>query len=259
MNLREARVAFRDRTVSDVLDLALRFLSVNGRVYARSASAPCSRRASRAPPRSRVRLGALVGIFDPARRARRGPFTLLASRLVFEDDVRARDFLKASIGAAPRVLLRARRCTPRHDRRRVRLLLHPGIGFAALTLSSARRCCSSARVHERLRRAQRVAQNAFGEVVVAILVIALLSRRRGGPGRRGRAHPHRRGPAVRPPRAMWTDGGSALATIGLFLQVPFLATARFFSLLERPHPHRGWDIQTRFRTADRPRPRGCGP
>lgn len=45
---------------------------------------------------------------------------------------------------------------------------------------------------------------------------------------------------------MFVDGGSALALLGWWLSVPFVATARFFVYLDIRTRSEGWDIQTRF-------------
>ena len=70
-----ARVAFRDRSVSDVLDLALRFLVVQGRTYAKVALGslvPLSAISLAAWVEARV--GSVMGGRAAARRDRRDPF-----------------------------------------------------------------------------------------------------------------------------------------------------------------------------------------
>jgi hypothetical protein len=48
------------------------------------------------------------------------------------------------------------------------------------------------------------------------------------------------------PESLWTSGGGALALIGFWLFVPYVATARFFVYLDLRTRNEGWDIQTRF-------------
>lgn len=247
MNLREARVAFRDRSIADVLDLALRFLAVNAGVYARVALFTL------------VPAGGLALVFGnvygwatswalsiPLAVAATAPFTLLASRLVFEDDVRARDVLRASLTEAPRVLV-ARALALVMIAVGMSCFFVPGVGLAALTLFVGEiMLLERGGMMTAFGRAQRVAANAIGDVVLAILVlplvpvVAVLLADFGGRTVIGEVL------QFRPPRAVWSEGGSALGTIGLFLQVPFIATARFFLYLNVRTRTEGWDIQTRF-------------
>lgn len=247
MNLREARVAFRDRTVSDVLDLALRFLSVNAAVYAKVALFTLLPACLLSLFFGRVFGWALCWAFAiPLAVLVEAPFTLLASQLVFEDAPSAGAVLKASLSAAPRVLV-ARVAALVMIAAGMSCFIIPGFGFAALTLFVGEAMLlERAPMMSAFGRAQRVAQNAFGDVVIAIMVIALVPAGAtiladvGGRTLIGEVL------QFRPPRPMWNEGGSALATIGLFLQVPFLATARFFLYLNVRTRTEGWDIQTRF-------------
>jgi uncharacterized membrane protein HdeD (DUF308 family) len=247
MNLRESRVAFRDRSVADVLDFSLRFIAVHARVFGRVAAFTLA-------PFGLVALavGFAYGwplswaVSSPLAVFVEAPFTILASRLVFEDDVRARDVLRASLTAAPRVLV-ARILAVVMIAAGASCVFVPGIGLAALTLFVGEAMLlERAGMMTAFGRAQRVASNAIGDVVLAILVIALVPvvavflADIGGRTLIGEVL------QFRPPRALWSEGGSALATIGLFLQVPFVATARFFLYLNVRTRTEGWDIQTRF-------------
>lgn len=247
MNLREARVAFRDRSVADVLDFSLRFLAVHAGIFGRVALFTLL-------PFGLISLlfGASYGwalswaLSIPLAVLVEAPFTILASRLVFEDDVRARDVLRASLSAAPLVLI-ARVIAVAMIGAGLGCFFVPGVGLAALTLFVGEAMLlERASMMTAFGRAQRVASNAIGDVVLAILVIALvpvgavLLADLGGRTLLGEVL------QFRPPRAVWSEGGSALGTIGLFLQVPFLATARFFLYLNVRTRTEGWDIQTRF-------------
>jgi len=239
MNLRGPAWRSAIAPVSDVLDLAPP-LSLRSRTgLAGSALHLLPACILGAPPRSRVRLGALVGIFDSRSPCLvEAPFTLLASSLVFEDDVRARDVLKASIGAAPRVLL-ARVAALVMIAVGFGCFFIPGIGFAALTLFRRRGDAARARgLMSAFGRAQRVAQNAFARSSSPSSSSApSRSARRSWPDAGGRTLI---GEVLqfRPPRAMWTDGGSALATIGLFLQRALSRDRALLLYLKRPHRHR---------------------
>lgn len=247
MNLREARVAFRDRSVADVLDFSLRFITVHARAYGKVSLFTLL-------PFGLVSLafGYVYGwalawaVAIPLAVFVEAPFTILASRLVFEDEVRARDVLAASLSAAPRVLI-ARVIALVMIGAGMSCFFVPGVGLAAMTLFVGEAMLlERAGMMTAFGRAQRVASNAIGDVVLAILVIALVPVTAvfladfGGRTLLGEVL------QFRPPRAVWNEGGSALATIGLFLQVPFLATARFFLYLNVRTRTEGWDIQTRF-------------
>lgn len=247
MNLLSARVTFRERSVADVLDLALKFLSVHKRVYARVAGVAL------VPPLAvSLVAGALLGwptswaVSIPLAVLAETPFTVLASRLVFEDEVRARDVFYASVVDAPLVLV-ARVIALVVVAAGLACLLVPGIAFAALTLFVGETMLlERAGMFAAFSRAQAVAAKSMADVVLGILVFALIPVAAvllvdaGGRTVIGEVL------MFRPPAAVWTAGGSALATLGLFLQVPFFATARFFLYLNARTRTEGWDIQTRF-------------
>ena len=247
MNLGAARVALRDRGLADVLDLAVRFLSFHRGVVVRVSALTLL-------PFALVSLlaGRLLGwqlawaIALPLVVLVDAPFTILASRLVFEDGVRARDVLVASLRAAPRVAA-ARVAALVLVAIGAGFLLVPGIAAAAVTLFVGEAMLlERAPILRAFSRAQSVASNAIGDVVFGILVFALVPTGAvlladiGGRTLIGEVF------QFRPPQPVWATGGSALGVIGLFLQVPFLATARFFLYLNVRTRTEGWDIQARF-------------
>lgn len=242
-----ARVAFRDRAAIDVMDLAVRFLVVHARAYGVVAAFVLA-------PSVAACLGAqqlwgwtgawLVAV--PLWIAAQVPFTLLASRLVFETDVRAGSVVRASIRELPRVLA-------------MRVLWATMLGIGALFfvvpafwVAGAFHFMTEVMLLERagiaqaFGRSQRVASASIGEALVAsclgalLVALAMLLAELGGR-------------AVisdllqfRAPPAAWTEGGSVLTVIGLFAAAPFSATARFFTYLNVRTRVEGWDIQTRF-------------
>jgi len=160
--------------------------------------------------------------------------------------VRARDVLRASLRQAPFVLL-ARAIALAGIAVGMSCLFVPGLAIAALTLFVGEAMLlERAGMGTAFARAQSVAGNAVGDLVLGIIVIALIPVSAilladiGGRTLIGELL------LFRPPRPVWEIGGGALATIGLFLQVPFLATARFFLYLNVRTRTEGWDIQTRF-------------
>lgn len=246
-DLLRARVALRDRAVSDVLDLALRFMVAEGRTYAAVALGSLVPSLAIA-----LVLGWKLGwaaswaFALPLATIAEVPFTVLASRLVFQDRVRARDVLAAARRDAPRVLL-ARLLTTTITVFGVMMFVVPGVWLASVYLFLTEvMLLERASIGQAFGRALRVASSALSETIVGVLVLALLS---AGSVLLADIV----GRAVlgellqfRPPRPMWTEGGSVLATIGLFAAVPYLATARFFLYLNVRTRVEGWDIQTRF-------------
>jgi hypothetical protein len=244
-----ARVALRHRPFSDVLDLALRFIVVHWKVYAKVSLVTV--------------LPGILGTWLVVGPAGGGwvwgwilgitwtlflqvPFTILASRLVFEDRVRARDVVSAALHDTPRVL-GLRILTLTAASLGLLMLFVPAAWVAIIfCFSTEVLLLERASIGATLGRSQRVAQSDFGEslmmVVVGLIATAgaVLIAELGG-----RAIIEEllqfRGPA-----SMFVEGGSILALIGLFGVVPYIATARFFTYLNIRTRAEGWDIQTRF-------------
>jgi hypothetical protein len=190
------------------------------------------------------------------------PFTILASRLGFEDGVRARDVVWAGLRESWRVLVL-----------RVLTLTAMALGFMMLFVPAAWVaiifCFSTevlilerATVGGTLGRSQRVAQSDFGEsllmVVVGLVATAGAVFLADFAGR-----------AIieellqfRGPPSIFVAGGSVLGLVGLFGVVPYVSTARFFTYLNIRTRAEGWDIQTRFAAlaarADEERVRNVG-
>jgi len=249
MDIIRARVALRHRKLSDVLDLALRFVMVHWKVYAR------------------VALIALVpGVFATWGILKLSdgswawawtfaitwslfaqiPFTVLASRLVFEDRVRAREAITASLHDIPRVL-----------GLRILTIAALSLGFLLLFVPAAWVAvifCFSTEVLilERsgiggtLGRSQRVAQSDFGESLLMVIVVLLSYAAGVLLAEQGGRTIIEDLLQFRGPASMWTEGGSVLAVIGLLSAVPYIATARFLTYLNIRTRAEGWDIQTRF-------------
>ena len=108
MNIIQARVALRHRPYSDVLDLALRFIVVHWKLYAKVALVTLLP--------GILGTWLIVGPLDAGwiwgwviavtwTLFTQIPFTVLASRLVFEDTVRAREVMSQALREAPRVLV----------------------------------------------------------------------------------------------------------------------------------------------------------
>jgi len=249
MNIVRARVALRHRPYSDVLDLALRFVVVHWKLYAKVALVT-------------VLPGILgtwliVGPLDAGwiwgwcigvtwALFAQIPFTILASRLVFEDEVRPPDVVWAGLREAPRIpglrILPLTAMTLAFT-----MLFVPAVWVAIIfCFSTEVLLLERATVGGTLGRSQRVAQSDFGESL--LMVVLGLTTTAGGvflADYAGRAIIEEllqfRGPA-----SIFVAGGSVLGLIGLFGVVPYVATARFFTYLNIRTRAEGWDIQTRF-------------
>jgi hypothetical protein len=247
LDLVQARVAFRDRPLADVLDLALRFVVVHGRSYAKvvlGAVVPLAALSLLAG----WKLGwtAAWAVSLPLAIVAEVPFTVLASRLVFQEHVRARDVLHAALRDGPRVVV-VRALAAALIALGMTGLVVPGFWLATIFLFLGEvMLLERASVGQVFGRSQRVASSAVSEVLLGVLVLGLVPI--GSVLLADIAGRTILGELLlfRPPRPFWTEGGGVLATLGLFAQVPYLATARFFLYLNVRTRAEGWDIQTRF-------------
>jgi hypothetical protein len=247
LDLLHARVAFRQRSLTDVLDLALRFVVVHARAYAKVALGSLVPLLGLA-----LMIGASIGwalswvLTVPLALAAEVAFTVLASRLVFQDEVRASDILRDALRESPRLAF-VRVLSVVVVVFGLFVLVVPGVwAMLAFVFVGEVMLLERATLGRSFGRAYRVASSAMSESLLAALVlwllpvIGVLLGDIGGRALLGELL------QFRAPRAVWIDGGSPLATIGLFLQVPYLATARFFVYLDVRTRAEGWDIQTRF-------------
>ncbi|HVJ91603.1 MAG TPA: hypothetical protein VM580_17490 [Labilithrix sp.] len=244
---RRARVAFRERSIADVLDLALRFMIVEGRSYAK------------------VALGSLVPLFVvalvagdklgwaaswavlvPMAVALEIPFTVLASRLVFEERVRTMDVLRTSLFAGTIVFF-ARVLSSALVVLGMFVLFVPGIWLAAIfCFVGEAMLLERASMGQAFGRSHRLASSAAGQAFVGVVVLAVVSV--GSVVLADIAGRAIVGEVLqfRPPRPFWAEGGGVLSTLGLFAQIPYVATVRFFLYLDVRTRAEGWDIQARF-------------
>jgi hypothetical protein len=242
-----ARVALRERSLLDIVDLTVRFFATNARAYARLALVVLI-------PVFLMSLGlahvggwawAWFGTLAVATLVE-APFTSLASRLVFEEKVRVRDAVVAAARALPSLI-------------GARILQILAIGMAAMLVlfpvfwaSAVLSFVVEVIVLERsgtmaaFGRSSRIANTQLGEAVAATLLLAvlpvasvLLCDIAGREMLEGIFE-------VRPPPPVWHSGGGWLALLGFWAAAPIVATARFFVYLNFRTRSEGWDIQTRF-------------
>jgi hypothetical protein len=247
MDLMRAHVALRERPLLDVLDLAIRFCAAHAGAYARLSVAVIAPALAASWLVARfggwtlgwaatVAIGAFADV----------PFVALASRLVFEDNVRTRDALTVAVRALPRLLVA-----------RVAQLLaivSSGVmlGLPWLWAGTVMLFVVEVVVLEHagtrtaFARASRISNARFWAAFATMLLLlvgpigaALMADLAGREVLESVLQ-------VKPPPAVLHAGGSGLALLGWWASVPVLATARFFVYLDIRTRTEGWDIQTRF-------------
>jgi hypothetical protein len=247
VDLMQARVAFRERSLLDVVDLAVRFLAANAKPYALLA-------ASTIVPAFAVCWGVaraagwifgwiaalvLASLVDAS-------FVELASKLVFSQRASVRDAIRTTAALLPRLLL-------------VRALQGVGLAFSLvlggvpwLWLGSIFLFLPEVVVLERSKvaaacgRAPGLAMVRLGAVTAAVILLSVLPVGAALVADVAGREILETLLEIRPPKSMFTEGGSALALLGFWLALPLRATARFFVYLDVRTRIEGWDIQTRF-------------
>ena len=247
MNLLESRIVLRDRKPLDVLDLALRFL-VEHRVAFLKVGA-----VTLIPGIATTYLigdelgwawGWLFAIYLGL--LAQAPFTELASRLVFERDVRVRSVLRATLSRIGFVGM-------------VRVVQLVSVAVATLfffvpglLLSGLFFFLGEVLLLERagmgtaLSRLQRLVTGASGEAMLGFLLLSLLHVGATLLGDVGGRTILTELLSWKAPAPAWDNGGSLLAALGFWLFLPYAAIARFFLYLNVRTRAEGWDVQTRF-------------
>jgi len=241
-----ARVAFRDRPFADVLDLALRFCAVHGLRYAQVAGATTL-------PLLLLTLGAaylagpVVGwlVAIPLAIAAQLPFTVLASRLVFQDDVAVKGVLKTTLREAPRAMF-LHVLTLGATVASAIIVLGPVVFAVMFLFASEVMLLERASVGTALGRSRRVAGSSIGDALLALLALLLIPACTVVLAEVGGRALMTELLEIKPPPSLFAEGWSILAFVGFFWLVPYVATARFFVYLNVRTRTEGWDIQTKF-------------
>lgn len=246
MSAPSASLELRERSVLDVLDLAVRFMSAHAKKYAALAGLVI------VPGLvlswiAMVALGPLAawGVALAFGLAAQVPFTLLASRLVFEDEVPLRAVLGGARGALWRTSL-ARFIQVFLVALGASLFVVPAF-WPATTLFFVPEIVilERASADETITRANQVGAQRRGETLLAVLLllgleVAFL------------CLAELAGRAVLVDFLQLTPGsvsglpGRPLALAGYWLFVPYRATARFLLYINVRTREEGWDVQTRF-------------
>jgi hypothetical protein len=245
VDLVRARVAFRERPLLDVLDLAVRFCAANAGAYARVSLATVV--PGFAASWAAGHLGgpffawpvaiALASIAD-------APFVSLASRLVFADEARLRDVL--SLRVIPRlVAVRAVQGFALLASSSMLLLPWLWLGGVLLFLPEVA-ILEGARFSATWTRAGSVAGGRLGIAIAAMLLLTLLVVGTTLVADIAGREVLESLLEFSPPSSLFREGWSALALAGFWSVVPIRATIRFFVYLDIRTRVEGWDIQTRF-------------
>lgn len=243
MNVGAARVVLRERTVLEVADLAGRFLARFARPFAWLSLTVL------APALALTYSAALLWGWGTAWLLAfaslpllRGPFVVLASRLVFEDEVRARSVLGPGLrGGAALSLLRVPLAVL------ALFAFLPGIWFGWATVF-----CEDvlhlerARLGAAVRRSQSLAMASGGDAIFGALLAAV---GHGAAVLSGEVAGHVLATdllQLAAPESLFRAGGSPFALASFFAAVPWLATFRFLLYLDVRTRTEGWDVQARF-------------
>ncbi len=248
MNVLEARIVLRDRTVVDVVDLALRFIARHAVAYAKVAAIVL-------PPS--YLLTWLIALYADSwgwawvwslvlAPFAASPFTALASRLMFEPQAEVGEVVGAAAASLPRSIA-------------VRLLQAIGVGLGSLALvlpatwfialflfTNEVVVLERASVAGALARMQRLMMGGSGDAILAVLLLLALHIMAIVLGDLVGRSILEDVLQVSAPPSLLAAKGSALGLVGFWAFVPFAATCRFLLYVNVRTRNEGWDVQTRF-------------
>ena len=244
----QMQVRLRDRSIVDVLDLSFRFVTSHAWLHAKVALVTL------VPPYA---LCVWLGVNDHWGIAwivafvlgtlAQIPFTMLASKLVFQERATAREAIFAAVGAFPRiffarifqalvVVVSCLLCVMPVFFFAPALFFLPevvlleGIGFSKGAARAWQLAMSNSgdafAAWFLLTGAAFASVLVLGDVIGRMLVENLFE--------------------ISAPETIYTSGGNYLAMLGFWLFVPFCANSRFFIYLNLRTKIEGWDIQARF-------------
>ena len=251
MNLLEARVALRPRSMSDVLDLAGPFCLANWRSFAPLAcwvtalggalAFLCRRQAGWSWPLVWLVVAGCLWLGS-------GIFTVAAGELLFREPGRLRattvlgrfgrravEYLVARVMQAVLLALCA-------------ALMVPFPIFAArLFFVSEAVLLESAKPLPAFRRSSRLVLHrgapCFGLAMACLAAPFLFAI---GADLLGSTVVEMILQMGQPAGSLWSDGGSGYAVVGALLSAPFVASASFLAYIDLRTRKEGWDIQLRF-------------
>ena len=247
MDLMRARVALRERPLLDVFDLAVRFCAAHWKRYAVLSLivlVPCFAASYALAWADGWWLAwtatVILAAFADA------PFVALASKLVFADDARPGEAIRISLRSLGS-LIAARIVQVLALGLSCLMLGLPWIWLGSILLFVVEVIVlEEASVGTALGRAQRICNANFGAAFGTMFLLLLFPVGAAMLADLAGRNILESVLEIKPPRSMFTEGGSWLALLGWWATIPLLATARFFVYLDTRTRTEGWDIQTRF-------------
>jgi hypothetical protein len=256
VNVLSTKVVLRERTLSEVFDLAFRFVVVRGgRRYFQLWMVSCFpfwalccglRHVGTSWPV--VWLIAVVGFV-----LAQVPFTLAASRLLLEDSISLGGLVRAWLGKVPAQLWNHALGAVLVGGSGMFIVPLPFLATRLLFLPEIT-LLEGAGFVRALERGGRMSRSRFGETFTTVLLLLVVWAFFIF-GAEATGH----GLVVEllsfpPPQDSLQDGGSWFALLGFFLAVPVLATARFLAYIDGRTRREAWDVQLRFtELAEEPR------
>jgi hypothetical protein len=250
VNVGDARVVLRLRTLSDILDLAFRVLFVHRRLFLRLGlllllpclGVCCALRyylgwSWKGVWVVGVLLGGLV----------QGGFTVAVGQLVFAETLSARAVLRRFVSRLP-----AYAATMLLSR------LYAALGLLAMTVgllatwprvlyAGEATLLEGASPGQAFARSLKLVRRQFGPTLG--LLLALLCAQFGfvvAAELLGQAAVEFVLQLGQPLGSLWSDGGTVYALAGFFVSVPYVAVARFLKYIDIRTGKEGWDIQLKF-------------
>jgi hypothetical protein len=247
MNVLEARVVLRDRSLLDVVDLALRFVTKHGKAYAKLG-------AILLPMAFLVTYGfaraagwgwgwtAALGLapFIAA------PFTALASRLLFERGVQVKDALGAAGAALPSLLV-VRGLELLAVSLGALFVLLPAVWFLSVFLfTNEVLVLERSPIGASLSRLSRLLSGQSGDAIMAVLFLSALHIVAVFLGDAVGRSILEDLLEITPPPSIIDAKGSGMGLAAFWAFLPFVATCRFLLYVNVRTRTEGWDVQTRF-------------
>lgn len=251
MNLGESAIVLRQRTVSEVFDLACRYVCAAARgLYLRLAAvvllplyAGCLA--------LRYALDwewpwVWIVAFALAASAQ-GVFTVAAGRRLFSETVTAREVLRAYGGRMGSHLFALVAVAIVIGAASTLFLIPAFIAWMRLLFVREASLLEGAGATAALRRSSRfTTSRTSGALQILLSLLAAHAGIVAAAELLGNGLVDGVLQLGKPFGSLWSDGGSPFALLGLFAGVPYAATARFLQYIDDRTRADGWDIQARF-------------